>query len=72
MGKYNDLTGPVPNLAPSVGTYQNLLHVPGFKHITVNAFNGSQATCMGYSYASGPYIDDQFLLTQTCSAPVGP
>lgn len=122
MGKYSALTGPAPNLAPSVGTYQivnyayndpsdpayarslsdagsdyyfdsgytryniaatflagyrpvechEFLHVLGFNHITVNGFNGSQATCMGYSYATGPYIDDQFLLTQTYSAPVGP
>ncbi len=48
------------------------LHVLGFNHITVNGFKGSQATCMGYSYATGPYIDDQYLLDQTYAAPVGP
>jgi hypothetical protein len=117
------LTGPAPNLAPSVGTYQvsnyayydpnnsnvyalslsaagsdhyftsgytkyntaatfsagyrpvechEFLHVLGFNHITVNGYTGSQATCMGHSYATGPSIDDQYLLDQTYSAPVGP
>ncbi len=122
LGKYTDLTGPAPNLAPSVGTYQisnyayndpndnayarslstagsdhyfytgytkyniaatftagyrpvechEFLHILGFNHITVNGHTGSQATCMGHSYATGPSIDDQYLLNQTYSAPVGP
>lgn len=48
------------------------LHVLGFMHITVNGFTGSQSTCMGMGYATGPYIDDQFLLTQTYSTPLAP
>ena len=48
------------------------LHLLGFNHITVTGFTGSQATCMGYPNANGPSIDDQYLLDQTYSAPVGP
>jgi hypothetical protein len=49
-----------------------ILHVLGFNHITVNGHIGSKATCMGYSFATGPGVDDQYLLSQTYSAPVGP
>jgi hypothetical protein len=125
LGKYDDLTGPAPNLAPSTGTYQiinyayndpnnpnvyalslsaagsdhyfysgytkyniaatfaagyrpvechEFLHVLGFNHITDATYGqkGSEATCMGHSYATGPSIDDQYLLDQTYGAPVGP
>jgi len=65
------------NLTQSFNGYRGLechefLHVLGFNHITEGPYVGSQATCMGHSWDSGPSIDDQYLLTATYSAPVGP
>lgn len=38
-------------------------------HITEGEFVGSKATCMGAEF-QGPYIDDQFLLTEIYSTPL--
>jgi hypothetical protein len=63
----NATTGSSSNWNPLV--CHEVGHVLGLMHITTGGFVGSRATCHGNEF-QGPYIDDQFLLTEIYSTPL--